>query len=349
MDTNLFIFSSPLPFAAAKKLLTAIQKPAKNDSWQDWSGEEGFDTEVQLASISTSDIGKINLPAFISSIKVTMDAEIAPISSRVPDSIFLGGDEWVVPEYDCTSSVRFEIVEPELCCIMRYSFSKLTNRRFFGRKFNVCDRFVIEPSSEKAEGQKLPDAEAIDLVVNKLKDRFNFPGPINRGFLESLIMGEGGFCYDFDPKENDWLRKNFRKMVETLSEETTSERFRIDVRISIGGMAKFHGESRNVREDAQELLRRISEKNNYSSYGVTYCSLGPQDWKDREKSRKKWKKPIHQELGTLTLEDGTCATMKLRIEKEGYVFTLDFDDVDGLAAFRETKYFQKTHWNLGAE
>jgi hypothetical protein len=138
-------------------------------------------------------------------------------------------------------------------------------------------------------------------------------------------------------------------MVETLLNETTSDGFKMSVEIVIGGTMKFHGESRNVREDAQELLHRIAEKNSYSSYDVTYHVVGPQSWKDREKSRKKWKKPIHQELGTMTLEDGVSATVKLRIEKEGYVFTLDFEDVDGLAAFRETKLFQKTHWNLGAE
>jgi hypothetical protein len=348
MSDNLFFFTETLPLPEAKKLLATLQKPSKSNSWQDWSGEGGSDTEVKLGPVSGSAVGKIILPNYISSIRVEVAENMHSNSSTVPESLFLGGDDWAIPDYDCDSSVRFEIIEPKLSYPMLYSFCKLTNMRFF-RDYNVCDRFFIETSFGSSEFPERPSAEAVDPVVNELKDRFRIPSTTDEGFLGAFSMSHGGFCYDFEPKKNKWRTENFRNMVETLASETTSDSFRISVDIAIGGMMMFHGELRNVREDAQEVLHRISEKNSYSSYDVTYHVVGPQSWKDREKSRKKWKKPIHQEIGTMTLEDGVSATVKLRIEKEGYVFTLDFEDVDGLAAFRETKLFQKTHWNLGAE
>lgn len=349
MSDNTFLFSDILALPVAKKVLTTMQRPPEGGSWQDWSGEGGFDNEVKLGAVSASSLGKVSLPAFVSSIYILVEENVIANPSAIPGSLFLGGDDWMIPDYDCSSSVRFEIVEPSLAYPIRYSFSKLTDRRFYGRKFNSSHRFVIVPCFETDDFPTTPSTEKVESIINKLKKRFKILGKENEGFLEDLPVGGGGFSYDFDPQKNNWLCENFRMMAETLVGDTNSDTFGMFVQIGIGGTMKFHGESRNVREDAQELLRRISEKNGYSFYDITYHAVGPQEWKDREKSRKKWKKPIHQELGTLTLEDGTCATVKLRIEKEGYVFTLDFDDVDGLAAFRETKYFQKTHWNLGAE
>jgi hypothetical protein len=348
MSDNLFVFTETLPLPDAKKLLGILQKPGKKGAWQDWSGEGGSDREVKLECVSESAIGKIILPNYINSIRVEVNEDQLSNSSAIPEAIFLGGDDWVIPDYDCDSSVRFEIIQPKLAYPMLYSFSKLTNMRFF-RNYNVCDQFFIETSFASTQFPERPSAEAVEPVVNELKDRFRIPGTTDEGFLGELTMSSGGLCYDFEPMKNKWRSEKFRNMVETLVSEVTSDSFKMFVDIAIGSMMKFHGESRNVREDAQELLKRISEKNSYSSYDVTYHVVGPQDWKSRENSRKKWKKPIHQELGTATLEDGTTATVSLRIEKEGYVFTMDFENVDGLAAFRETKLFQKTHWNLGAE
>ena len=350
MSDNLFVFTETLPLPDAKKLLATLQKPSKSGSWQDWSGEDGFITEVKLGPVCGSVVEKIHLPSFVVGIFISVDEQKLNHPNAIPDSLFLGGDDWVIPGHDCHSAVRFEIVEPELVYPMRYGYEKRTNMRFFGRKNNVSDRLTIIPCFEfRAPDHALPPRETVDLIAKKMQDRFQTPGMTDQGFLESYSTWAGGFEYDFDPEKSNWLRVNFRKMVEKLVKETPADSFKICVHLDIGGTARFHGESRNVREDAQELLRRIPEKNAYSTYDITYYVVGPQDWKGHEKSRKKWKKPIHQEIGTMTLEDGVSATVKLRIEKEGYVFTLDFEDVDGLAAFRETKLFQKTHWNLGAE
>ncbi len=348
MNDRLFLHSNTIPLPDAKKLLAAIQKPAKNGSWQDWSGEGGFITEVKLGPVCGPDVGRIDLPGFVVGLLVSVDESKIPSSDEIPDSMFLGGNDWVIPDYDCTSLIRFEIVEPELAYPMWYSYQKITNMRFFGRDYNSCNKLIVGPCF-KAQDHILPDRETVDSVIEKLKIRFDIPKMTDKGFLEASSRSKGGFDYNFDPERNTWLSENFRDMVEKQVEGAAPDRFSIVAHVNIGGVARFHGEQRNVREEAQELLRRISEKGGYSSYDVTYYWVGPQDWKDREKSRKKWTTTIHQELGTLTLEDGTYATVKLRIEKEGYVFTLDFEDVDALATFRGTKLFQKTHWNLGAE
>lgn len=118
---------------------------------------------------------------------------------------------------------------------------------------------------------------------------------------------------------------------------------------AIGGAAWFEGEMHNVRDDALSFLGRIAQADDLSVYDITYHSLGPRSWKDREKFRKKLKEPGHEQLGKLTLETGAVAEVGLGIEKEGYVFYLDFGNDDDLIKFYHSKLFQKTKWHSGAE
>lgn len=78
--------------------------------------------------------------------------------------------------------------------------------------------------------------------------------------------------------------------------------------------------------------------------------MRPETWPKREKRRKKWKDTILQEMGELSLENGSVAEVKIRIEKEGYIFILAFDDdEDGYMNFPDTKMFKKEEWMSGDE
>lgn len=354
MSDNLFTFTSTLSLADAKKLLAAIQKTGKDRQWQDWSGEGGFETEVKCEGLSASELAKLELPLYVSSIYIVSREMYGTANgSSLPRSLFLGGDEWTVPAYDCNSSIRCIVVLRGLDYPVYVCHTKQTERRFYGRKFNACEGFMIEarlsPEFSEVDFSTMPSAERVKEVLEELRVGFQFPGEGAKGILEYRPLGNGGFVYYLDPAVNDWPNHGFKDMVEKLMAESPLPSSELRAQIDIGSTLKFHGETRNVRDDAQVLLERIGLHNSYASYDLTYYVVGPQDWRGREKSRKKWKKPIYQELGTATLENGAVATAKLRIEKDGYVFTLDFQKEEDFFHFPETKLFEAVQWISGAE
>jgi hypothetical protein len=353
MSDYTFAFTDELSLPEAKKLLAFLQKPGKGGRWQDWSGEGGFETEVKGDGLKGEELAALELPSYVSSVSVWSE-ELRDINGEgLPEDLFLGGDNWAVPDYDCNSVVRFDVMVPGLGYPLRIAHTKQTERRFFGRNFNACEGFIIETSSKNfLSGQAalvFPEAEKVAEFLNVLRKRFSFPSKDSECVVDTIPVADGGFAYYLDSLKTNWLRNSFRLMVEELINESPAPEFKISANIRIGENLTFHGQTRNVREDAQELLKRIGEHNAYSSYDLTYYVVGPQDWRGREKSRKKWKKPIHQELGTATLENGAVATAKLRIEKDGYVFTLDFENDEDFLRFPETKLFGKFKWNSGAE
>jgi hypothetical protein len=354
MSDYAFAFTDELSLPEAKKLLTFLQKPSKGGLWRDWSGEGGFETEVKQDGVTREELAVLELPAYISSISVSSENTQKPgVVGDLPNHLFLGGDDWSVPDDDCISGVRFDIMIGELHYLLRICHTKQTEMRFYGRSFNACEGFMIETSAKNSlSGQSslsLPEAERVDTFIDVLRRRFAFPSQDSDGILESSSISKGGFVYYLDPPKAKWLNQRFREMVQWMIAEVPSSEIKITADIDIGITLNFHGQTRNVREDAQELLKRIGEYNSYPSYDLTYYVVGPQDWRGREKSRKKWKKPIYQELGTATLENGAVATVKLRIEKEGYVFTLDFEKEEDFGLFPGTKLFEKFKWNSGAE
>lgn len=353
MSDNLFAFTEVMPLPEAKKLLTFLQKPGKDGRWQDWSGEGGFETEVKRDGLKGDELAALELPSYISSISIWSEELRNTNGEDLPNDLFLGGDDWPVPDYDCNSAVRFDVFIPDLGYPLRMAHTKQTEMRFFGRSFNACEGFMIQTSTEGSlPGQDslvLPEGNKVAEFLDALRKRFSFPSKDSECVLDTLPVANGGFAYYLAPSKASWLENGFRHMIESLIHESPAAEFKITARIDIGITLNFHGQTRNVREDAQELLRRIGEHNSYASHDLTYYVVGPQDWRGREKSRKKWKKPIHQELGTATLENGATATAKLRIEKDGYVFTLDFESDEDFCRFPKTKLFGKTLWNSGAE
>jgi hypothetical protein len=354
MSDYAFAFTDELPLPEAKKLLAFLQKPGKNGRWRDWSGEGGFEIEVKRNGLRGEELSALELPAYISSISVSSEnSQKLGVAGDLPDHLFLGGDDWRVPDYDCQSAARFDIQAGEFNYPLRICHTKQTEMRFYGRSFNACEGFMIQASTKNSltgqDSLALPTADTVNHFIDVLRGRFGFPSQDSDGILESSSIPKGGFVYYLDPSKAEWLKHGFREMMEIMIGEAASSDFKITARINIGSTLKFNGQTRNVREDAQELLQRIGEHNSYPTYDLTYYVVGPQDWRGREKSRKKWKKPIHQELGTAALENGAVATVKLRIEKEGYVFTLDFEREEDFGRFPGTKLFEKFKWNSGAE
>jgi hypothetical protein len=168
------------------------------------------------------------------------------------------------------------------------------------------------------------------------------------GFLEAVHF-EREHSYYFEIERFPQLNEIVRNVVQRIAVDSPIGRFYAWGMVTLGEQASFEGESFDVTETARELLKKITEQMLYPAYEIRYSYLGPRNWKDREKSRKKWKKPIREQVGTLTLENGSVAEVCLVIEKEGYVFSLNFGSDEDVIKFFHSKLFQKTKWHSGAE
>jgi hypothetical protein len=243
------------------------------------------------------------------------------------------------------------------------ALSKNTGWRFHGRPFNDSVGIWIYVSA--AEGNhpvvrspqmtygSPPKTEEIIKFFSDLTDVYSLPNENSKGLLETRVHLATPtmpvFEHQFEISMFDDLRGLVDKMVTRMIRDSMSDYYSVRAYSGIGGMAWFHGEMHNVREDTMALLGQIAHVNDYPEYDITYHSLGPSSWKDREKARKKWKEFIHEDLGTVTLENGAVAKVSLSIGKEGYVFYLNFDNDEDYIKFYHSKLFQKTKWHSGAE
>jgi hypothetical protein len=168
------------------------------------------------------------------------------------------------------------------------------------------------------------------------------------GFLEAVHY-ENSHDYYFDPLAFPASDDLIRQVVNKLIDESPIKRLYVWGQAELGGQALLSGQSVDVTESARDLLVKVAAQKSYSLYDISFSYLGPRSWRDRERSRKKWKKAIHEELGTVTWENGAMAKASLGIEKDGYIIYLIFDSDDDLIEFTNSKMFQKTKWHSGAK
>lgn len=119
--------------------------------------------------------------------------------------------------------------------------------------------------------------------------------------------------------------------------------------VDLGGMNWFHGFTSCVTQQAYDLVRHEAANPQYESYFCSYMTLEPETWPSREKRRKKITKPIYQQLGECSLENGVKLTLRLKIVKEGYVVYLDFPNDDDMLLFEQSTLYRMTKWHCGAE
>jgi len=199
---------------------------------------------------------------------------------------------------------------------------------------------------------KFPDKALAREVVNDLKRRFDLPDEYSPATLEKRTLVDpdlGEFSLSFELSRFGALKTRFKLLLEQVLADSPCQVYRFRSSVDFGGAAKYEGEIHNVSSVIHDLLPLVSQVNDFPAYDVTHYPLGPRSWKDREKSRKKWKQLIHEELGSTTLENGSVARVSLGIEKEGYVFNLHFENDDDFIKFYHSKLFQETKWHSGAE
>ena len=277
--------------------------------------------------------------------------------ASLPSELLIGGDSFALPEYGDETKVYTTVVLRELDYPIRFSVSKSSGMRHYQRSFNECCGLSLSfPTAEyMMEGLKyggLPEPPHALRVVEKLRMRFSLPMETSRGMVEKdtfMNASMGEFSFRFEPSCYGELKRCFLEMLGDLLADSPDENYLFKASLGFGAAACFEGETHNVSPVIRDLLPLVQDVNDYPAYNLTYYPCGPRNWRDREKSRKKLKSPGIEDLGTLTMENGVVATVSLRIEKEGYVFYLNFESDDDIINFYDTKLFQKTKWHSGAE
>ena len=360
--SDLSAYTDCLNLVDSKKVLGYLTKPGAKGLWADWSGEGGTDMEFREVNVPNDRLSSFKLPDFCPcfSIDVNKTERIRSESIRVE---VLGGNDWIPPGYGGETDVRFWIVDPVLKWPVFVALSKRTDWRFHGRRFDESVGIWIYVSP--AEGNQPvarspqmtfgppPKTDDILKFFRDLTEVHSLPDENSKGLLETRVQlgtpTQPVFEHEFEISMFEDLRGLVEEIVTKMIRDSMSEFYTIHACSGIGRTAWFHGKIHNVREDALSFLKQISDVNDYPAYDITYHSLGPRSWKDREKSRKKWKQATHEELGTATLDNGAVAKVGLGIEKEGYVFYLNFENDDDYIKFYRSKLFQKTKWHSGAE
>lgn len=354
--SDLTAYTNCLDLLAAKKLLSSFQKPEKNGSWTDWSGEGGSEIEVKKKELPASLLMSFEVPNFCSSYYMSNSEELIQ-HTNIPKEPLIGGDAFVLPEYGDRVTARFTVVIRELNYPVSLEISKMRGVRYESKSYNDC--CSIELFFPKMEYQMrglsygvFPDKNTARFVIDNFKSKFSLPDKSSPGFLEERTLVEseiGEFSLTFDYSYYGMLKKSFMSMLGQALADTPCNVYQFMSLINFGTDAKFAGETQNVSPVIRELLPLIAQENDFSAYDITYYPRGPRSWKDREKNRKKLKNPTSEQLGTATLENGAVAAVSLGIGKEGYVFDLNFGSDDDYIKFYHSKLFQKTKWHSGAE
>ena len=361
--SDLSAYSESIPFLEAKKLLASMQKPGKGGLWTDWSGEGGADLEFKEENVPIDRLSSYRLPEYCPCLRI-IAKEIERSKSEMLNAEVMGGDDWLPPECGGgESDIRFWIVDPVLNWPVFIALSKRSGWRHLGRSFNESAGIWVYVSGAEGEHplgssprmtyDSPPDVDAILSFYKRLTEVYSLPDENSKGLLETRVhlstASEPVFEHQFEIGMFDELRDLVHRMIAKMIRDSMSDFYSVSACSGIGGAAWFEGEMHNVRDVSMQFLNQVAHRNNFPFYDITYHSLGPRSWKDREKSRKKWKKLIREQVGTLTLENGAVAEVSLVIEKEGYVFSLNFGSDEDVIKFFQSKLFQKTKWHSGAE
>jgi hypothetical protein len=351
--SDLSTYTDCLPLADAKKLLAVLQQPGKGGGWSDWSGEGGSENEHAIEEISCTAIEALALPGHCVSMSI-YSIDFVPMSGRdVPAVLFPCGDDWFPPEYGDGAGVVFYLMPQGFKMPVSIGFSKRSGMRWFGRDYDKCYEIEISIGNrfDLITLEDIAGSTGEKVIFEDPKHLWQMlllPDERSDGFIEAHHF-DVSCRYCFDPQRLPEYNEMIRNVIRGAAKDSLFERCFVRGWVEIGGMASFEGAPTNVTPDALGLLALVSKLNVFQFYKIRYSYLGPRNWKDREKSRKKWKKPVYEGLGTATLENGAVATVSVAVEKEGYVFYLNFGSDDDLIKFAKSKLFQKTKWHSGAE
>lgn len=375
MSDTSYAFTDKLKLAQTKKI---VNECLSLSSWKDVLGGEGggiVNEDAVKIEVNCKDLSKLVLPNIAS---FTMSGERQELS--LPTATLLGGDDFSLPpdtgyswvyiksNFEQKPFIQFQLKVDNGKDIPHLIKSKYPKLRYKCREMgNIYIHVPI--ISSLSQSASVVDKSTLEFEFLNLVDFLNYLGfscitfsefvnakyhlplPIHDlGVLESYVRSDDKeivcsiiFATSKLPqwknlhyKAQEWmLRKNLA--ISSLSF------------VDYGGQNWFHGFTSCVTQQAYELIRHEAANPQYENYKCRYMTLEPETWPSREKRRKKLTKPIYQQLGECTLENGVKLTLRLKIVKDGYVIYLDFPNDDDMLLFQQSTLYRMSKWHCGAE
>ncbi len=355
--SDLLAYTECLALPEAKKILASIKKAGKNGVWKDWSGAGGSKSECSIEGVDRSKLTELPLPEFCTYMSI-YSGSVKRKKCDAFDTTVLGGNTCVLPEFGMSTNISYCIFVKTLGAFVLISLVKESGMLYFGRMFNYCCEFNVKwathnlkPDIEVPEDfrDKTPTALEIEAFFADLWRKYELPDGSSVGWLETRKFEGLELGYSIEVEHFGEIQQLVHRMAGDLISESPCEEYVVRSYAFVQDHSESKDEIKNVTGLAKDLLRSVSEHNTYESYEVSYSYLTSRSWKDLEKARKKWKKPVVEQLGTATLETGAVAQVRVVTEKDGYVFYLDFENDDDLIKFYHSKLFKKAKWHSGAE
>jgi len=346
-----------LPLTKAKQLLAAVKKPGKKGAWCDYGGEDGVLTEVDHEHLSFEQLKKIQLPEFCCCIRASSQVTLNSVEDfPVSFDVFRKGSPlW---QQGASNFVRVRYISRRFNSPVSVCFSQETESQYSRTNWDAACEFTM---SWGTRGTRMADREGLTSKKDWPEKEQECTSEMN-SFIQKYAIPQDGSegviivqRYQESMRvimnlQHPWVADNHEYMIRELCKEDALGPIHLTTSFSLGAALTWvKGGKQNIRNEALEIIELMQKREDSDDFSVLYSMLKPEDWRKRETRRKKWKEPILQELGNLTLENQTIAQVRILIEKDGYVFIIDFSDDDEAMLFPDTRLFKKVEWHSDVE
>lgn len=354
----MFARSHVLPLPEARKIWKAIANPGSKCAFEEKGCKGGAVVESERKGITKNDLLELNVPENAFDLRLrTGQHELVVNTNELSklnhlDRCILADAGYPLPDYGWNSNIFVVMVPKGLNTPLRFEYHVNNALKAFGRKYDLCHigailylPYTVEMFRRHVAEHGIildgsePSEDKVEEVIVTLFERFGFPTSADKGFLELAAYPTERSSH-FDPSACHWGWEQFESMIRKIAAESPCPIATISSHVNPGYLIS----GRNIGNDVKKLAKHIADTSLYEKFDVTISALMSMSWNDREKLRKKWKQPILQEVGTLKFNGGGEAEVKIIIEKEGYVFHIEFESPDDIMAFEKTPIWKKAEW-----
>lgn len=350
MNTTFHARTSILSIDDSKKFWRFLSKKRREYAFVEIIGVGGSSIEVEKDGLRSEDLESLDIPDECDNLFISSGSPYR--SGLLLDDLeyfLIGGKRFPNPQYGWLSKIQLLIVPSDLSCPLLFEYSLNNTMDVFGRKYGFCNTIKIVYMDSMTSGffngggeVVKPSNIELQKSIDNLWRRFELPVPGVDGFLEGSPPASFLKEAYFDPNACSWGWREFENMVRTAILESPVKTAWISSNANPG----FLRSHPSMVEEARKLLSSVSEKGAYECYNVRYNTMTAMSWRDREKLRKRWKKPILHEVGKLVFKSGCEAELKILIQKEGYIFILEFGSMESVDEFSETDIYKAMDWEI---
>lgn len=354
----MFARSQILPLPEARKIWKAIANPGVKFSFEEKGCKGGAEVETHRIGLTMKDLMELKVSNNTSSFRLGTTRHELILDTQdlshtdILNQCFLADVDYPIPNYGWVSKIIVHMVPRGLCWPLTFKYEVNNILKAFGRKYDLCHEVSIFESLDNANrfgklladngicmGVKEPLLRPAGKIIEDLFQEHGLPKEGDKGFFEERISYTERSC-KFDPTSAPWGWNQFQSMIRNISGQSLCPKSVIWSDVHPGFL--FNGS--NMSGDIEKLIKHVVDHSLYEKFDATFSETVSMSWSKREKLRKKWKQPILQEVGSLKFNGGGEAEVKIIIEKEGYVFHIEFESPENIMAFEKSPIWKKAEW-----